>query len=79
MCACCSNRLPQLLVERRPVPFGPCSAFDCKPLITDSRDEATGERWMTLKIHLPYHNTIMNCADLPEGLNPAAAIANVKR
>jgi succinate dehydrogenase / fumarate reductase iron-sulfur subunit len=50
--------------------------------LSDSRDEATGERLDDL--HDPFRlyrcHTIMNCANTcPKGLNPAKAIAEVKK
>src|SRR6185295_8628988 len=50
--------------------------------LIDSRDEATGERLDTL--HDPFRlyrcHTIMNCANTcPKGLNPAKAIAEIKK
>ena len=48
----------------------------------DSRDEATGERLADLEdpFRLYRCHTIMNCAKVcPKGLNPAKAIAEIKK
>ena len=50
--------------------------------IADSRDEATGERLDELDdpFRLYRCHTIMNCAQTcPKGLNPAKAIASIKK
>ena len=50
--------------------------------IVDSRDEATGERLDELEdpFRLYRCHTIMNCANTcPKGLNPARAIAEIKK
>ena len=50
--------------------------------IIDSRDEATGERLDELEDPFMLYrcHTIMNCAKTcPKGLNPAKAIADIKR
>ena len=50
--------------------------------LNDSRDEATGERLDDLEdpFRLYRCHTIMNCAkSCPKGLNPAKAIAEIKR
>ena len=49
--------------------------------VTDSRDEATGERLDNLEdpFRLYRCHTIMNCAKAcPKGLNPSEAIATLK-
>ena len=56
----------------------------CRPTAgcSDSRDEATGERLDDLEdpFRLYRCHTIMNCAKAcPKGLNPAKAIAEIKR
>ena len=50
--------------------------------LIDSRDEATGERLDELEDPFKLYrcHTIMNCAQVcPKGLNPAKAIAEVKK
>ena len=50
--------------------------------IIDSRDEATGERLDALEDPFKLYrcHTIMNCAKTcPKGLNPAKAIAEIKK
>jgi succinate dehydrogenase / fumarate reductase iron-sulfur subunit len=50
--------------------------------IIDSRDEATGERLDALEdpFRLYRCHTIMNCSNTcPKGLNPAKAIAEIKK
>ena len=75
------DRLPELLVE-----FGPLSRAGCavagERWIVDLRDEATGERLDDLEdpFRLYRCHTIMNCAKAcPKHLNPAKAIAEIKR
>ena len=73
--------LPVLLVERRPVP-GPAALLQSYRWLVDSRDEATGQRLEALED--PYKlyrcHTIFNCANTcPKGLNPAKAIAEIKK
>ena len=73
--------VPVLLVERRPLSRsgGPAAGLS---LADDSRDEATGERLDDLEdpFRLYRCHTIMNCAKAcPKGLNPAKAIASLKR
>ena len=73
--------LPELLVERRPLsrPRGAAAGLS---LADRSRDEATGERLDNLEdpFRLYRCHTIMNCAKAcPKGLNPAKAIAEIKK
>ena len=73
--------LPVLLVERRSVPR-PAALLHAYRWIIDSRDEATGERLDDLEDPFKLYrcHTIMNCAKTcPKGLNPAKAIANIKK
>ena len=74
--------VPELLVERRPLPRPRRPAAGLSLADRFSRDEATGERLDTL--HDPFRlyrcHTIMNCANTcPKGLNPAKAIAEIKK
>jgi succinate dehydrogenase / fumarate reductase iron-sulfur subunit len=73
--------VPELLVERRPLPRAR-GAIQAYRWLIDSRDESTGDRLDTL--HDPFRlyrcHTIMNCANTcPKGLNPAKAIAEIKK
>jgi Fe-S oxidoreductase len=74
--------LPELLVEQRPLPGAPPRCCRHYRWIIDSRDEATGERLDNLEdpFRLYRCHTIMNCAKAcPKGLNPAKAIAEIKK
>ena len=62
--------------------LGPAALLQSYRWLIDSRDEATGERLEALED--PYKlyrcHTIMNCANTcPKGLNPAKAIAEIKK
>jgi succinate dehydrogenase / fumarate reductase iron-sulfur subunit len=75
------DQLPELLVERRPLP-GPAILLQAYRWLADSRDEMTGERLDQLEdpFRLYRCHTIMNCANVcPKGLNPAKAIAETKK
>ena len=75
------DRLPELLVEQRPLP-GAGGLLAAYRWIIDSRDEATGERLDELEdpFRLYRCHTIMNCTDAcPKDLNPARAIAEIKK
>ncbi len=72
--------LPQLLVERRPLPW-PATLLAAYRWIADSRDERTGERLDALQDPFKLYrcHTIMNCTQTcPKGLNPAKAIGEIK-
>ena len=81
LCACCSTSARAI--------GGTPSAFSARRRclqahrwIVDSRDEATGERLDNLEdpFRLYRCHTIMNCAKAcPKHLNPAKAIAEIKR
>jgi succinate dehydrogenase / fumarate reductase iron-sulfur subunit len=73
--------VPELLVERRPL-SRPGILLQAYRWLIDSRDEATGERLDNLEdpFRLYRCHTIMNCAKAcPKGLNPAKAIAEIKK
>ena len=78
-------RLPEPLVEPRPLPgeFLDYAAFSLSwRWLADSRDEGTEERLDKLEdpFRLYRCHTILNCTrTCPKGLNPAKAIAEVKR
>ena len=62
--------------------LGPAALLQANRWINDSRDEATGERLDNLEdpFRLYRCHTIMNCAKAcPKGLNPAKAIAEIKK
>ena len=62
--------------------LGPAALLQAYRWLIDSRDEATGERLDDLEdpFRLYRCHTIMNCAQAcPKGLNPAKAIAEVKK
>ena len=61
--------------------MGPAALLQATRWVTDSRDEATGERLDNLEdpFRLYRCHTIMNCAKAcPKGLNPSEAIAELK-
>jgi succinate dehydrogenase / fumarate reductase iron-sulfur subunit len=62
--------------------LGPAVLLQAYRFIADSRDEATGERLDNLEdpFRLYRCHTIMNCTKTcPKGLNPAKAIAEIKK
>ena len=62
--------------------LGPAALLPAYRWLADSRDEATGDRLDNLEdpFRLYRCHTIMNCATVcPKGLNPAKAIAEVKK
>ena len=82
LCACCSTSCPSYWWNSRPLsrPGGAAAGLSLDRSI--SRDEATGERLDNLEdpFRLYRCHTIMNCAKAcPKGLNPAKAIAEIKR
>jgi succinate dehydrogenase/fumarate reductase-like Fe-S protein len=75
------DELPQLLVERRPLPW-PRHPAQAYRWIADSRDEHTGDRLDQLNDPFRIYrcHTIMNCTKTcPKGLNPAQAIGEIKK
>jgi succinate dehydrogenase / fumarate reductase iron-sulfur subunit len=81
LCACCSTACPSYWWNSERF-LGPAALLQAKRWINDSRDERTGERLDTLEdpFRLYRCHTIMNCAKTcPKGLNPAKAIAEVKK
>ena len=81
MCACCSTSCPSYWWNGDRY-LGPAALLHAYRWIIDSRDEATGERLDDLEDPFKLYrcHTIMNCAKTcPKGLNPAAAIANIKK
>ena len=81
LCACCSTSCPSYWWNSDRY-LGPAILLQAYRWIVDSRDEACGERLDELEdpFKLFRCHTIMNCADAcPKGLNPAKAIAEIKK
>jgi succinate dehydrogenase / fumarate reductase iron-sulfur subunit len=81
MCACCSTSCPSYWWNADRY-LGPAALLAAYRWIADSRDEATGERLDDLQDPFKLYrcHTIMNCAKAcPKSLNPAKAIAEVKK
>lgn len=81
LCACCSTSCPSYWWNSDRY-LGPAALLQSYRWLIDSRDEATGERLDQLEdpFRLYRCHTIMNCTKTcPKGLNPAKAIAEVKK
>jgi succinate dehydrogenase / fumarate reductase, iron-sulfur subunit len=81
LCACCSTSCPSYWWNGERY-LGPAILLQAYRWLVDSRDEATGERLDELEdpFRLYRCHTIMNCAKTcPKGLNPAKAIAEIKK
>jgi succinate dehydrogenase / fumarate reductase iron-sulfur subunit len=81
MCACCSTACPSYWWNSDRF-LGPAVLLQAYRWLVDSRDEATGERLDALEdpFRLYRCHTIMNCTSAcPKGLNPAHAIAEIKK
>ncbi len=81
LCACCSTSCPSYWWNGDRY-LGPAALLQAYRWLIDSRDEATGERLDDLEdpFRLYRCHTIMNCAKtFPKGLNPAKAIAEIKK
>jgi succinate dehydrogenase / fumarate reductase iron-sulfur subunit len=81
LCACCSTACPSYWWNSERF-LGPAALLAAYRWIIDSRDEATGERLDELEdpFRLYRCHTIMNCTDAcPKDLNPARAIAEIKK
>src|SRR5213595_1065726 len=81
LCACCSTACPSYWWNSDRF-LGPAALLQAARWIKDSRDEATGERLDDLEdpFRLYRCHTIMNCAQTcPKHLNPAKAIAEIKK
>ena len=81
LCACCTTSCPSYWWNGERYPRAGRPAAGLRWLM-DSRDEATGERLDNLEdpFRLYRCHTIMNCAKAcPKGLNPAKAIAEIKK
>jgi len=81
LCACCSTSCPSYWWNSDRY-LGPAALLAAYRWIADSRDEATGERLDALDdpFRLYRCHTIMNCTEAcPKDLNPARAIAEIKK
>jgi len=81
LCACCTTSCPSYWWNGDRY-LGPAVLLQAYRWLADSRDEATGERLDDLEDPFKLYrcHTIMNCAQTcPKGLNPAKAIAEIKK
>lgn len=81
LCFCCSTSCPSYWWNAKRF-LGPAILMQAWRWIADSRDEALGERLDQLEdpFRLYRCHTIMNCTKAcPKGLNPARAIAEIKK
>jgi succinate dehydrogenase / fumarate reductase iron-sulfur subunit len=81
LCACCSTSCPSYWWNGDKY-LGPAVLLQAYRWINDSRDENSGERLDQLDDAFKLYrcHTIMNCTDTcPKGLNPAKAIAEIKK
>ena len=81
LCFCCSTSCPSYWWNGDRY-LGPAVLLQAYRWIADSRDEATRQRLDALEDPFKLYrcHTIMNCTDAcPKGLNPAKAIAEIKK
>jgi len=81
LCACCSTSCPSYWWNGERY-LGPAILLQSYRWLVDSRDEFAGERLDNLEdpFRLYRCHTIMNCTrTCPKGLNPAKAIAEIKK
>jgi succinate dehydrogenase / fumarate reductase iron-sulfur subunit len=81
LCACCSASCPSYWWNSDRY-LGPAVLLQSYRWLSDSRDEASGERLDNLEdpFRLYRCHTILNCTKAcPKGLNPAKAIAEIKK
>ena len=81
LCACCSTSCPSYWWNQDKY-LGPAALLQSYRWLVDSRDEATKTRLEALEDPFKLYrcHTIMNCAQVcPKGLNPAKAIAEIKK
>ena len=81
LCACCSSSCPSYWWNGDRY-LGPAALLQAYRWLIDSRDEATGDRLDDLEDPFRLYRciTILNCAQAcPKGLNPAKAIAEIKK
>ena len=86
LCACCSTSCPSYWwngsKEGSNEYLGPAALLQAHRWVKDSRDDKTDERLAALDDTFKLYrcHTIMNCVNVcPKGLNPAEAIAELKR
>jgi len=81
LCFCCQTSCPSYWWNGERY-LGPAVLLQAYRWLVDTRDEATGRRLDNLEdpFRLYRCHTIMNCANVcPKGLNPAKAIAEIKK
>jgi succinate dehydrogenase / fumarate reductase iron-sulfur subunit len=81
LCFCCTTSCPSYWWNGERY-LGPAVLLQAYRWIADTRDEATGDRLDALEdpFRLYRCHTIMNCTrTCPKGLNPAKAIAEIKK
>ena len=81
LCASCSTSCPSYWWNGDRY-LGPAALLQAYRWLVDSRDQATTERLDELEDPFKLYrcHTIMNCANVcPKGLNPAKAIADIKK
>ena len=81
MCACCSTSCPSYWWNSDKY-LGPAALLHAYRWLVDSRDETRDERLTELEDSFKLYrcHTIMNCTNAcPKGLNPAKAIASIKK
>ena len=81
LCACCSASCPSYWWNSEKY-LGPAVLLQASRWLNDSRDENAGARLDDLQDPFKLYrcHTIMNCTDTcPKGLNPAKAIAEIKK
>ena len=81
LCACCSTSCPSYWWNGDKY-LGPAVLLQAYRWITDSRDEERKARLKKVADELKLYrcHTIMNCTNsCPKGLNPAKAIASIKK
>jgi succinate dehydrogenase / fumarate reductase iron-sulfur subunit len=81
LCFCCTTSCPSYWWNGERY-LGPAVLLQAHRWLSDSRDEATGERLDQLEdpFRLYRCHTIMNCTGTcPKGLNPAKSIAEIKK
>ncbi|MEM8937681.1 MAG: succinate dehydrogenase iron-sulfur subunit [Pseudomonadota bacterium] len=86
LCACCSTSCPSYWwngeKEGEEEYLGPAALLQAYRWLADSRDQHTNERLDNLEDEFKLYrcHTIMNCAQVcPKHLNPAKAIASIKK
>uniref|UniRef100_D5MTG1 Succinate dehydrogenase [ubiquinone] iron-sulfur subunit, mitochondrial n=2 Tax=Corynespora cassiicola TaxID=59586 RepID=D5MTG1_CORCC len=81
LCACCSTSCPSYWWNQEEY-LGPAVLLQSYRWIADSRDEKTAQRQDALNNSMSMYRcyTILNCSrTCPKGLNPALAIAEIKK